>query len=35
MLTIFAVLIDTLKTLPVQERKHLDIPITEECVLHL
>jgi hypothetical protein len=34
MLTMTAVLIDTIKILSVQERKHLDIPIKGECVLH-
>lgn len=35
MLTMTAVLTDAIKLLPQQERKHLNMPIKGECVLHL
>jgi hypothetical protein len=35
MIIMTAVLTDTIKILPAQERKHLNIPIKGERVLHL
>lgn len=34
MLTVTAVLTDTIKILSVQEREHLHVPIKGECVLY-